>query len=73
MKTNEVNIMDDKVICILKRAVCSDEEWQEYEEKVDSEMKLSKSFVVLGKVLEAEKERKTISLSLGSRKYLIYL
>ena len=60
MKTNEVNIMDDKVICILKRAVCSDEEWQEYEEKVDSEMKLSKSFVVLGKVLEAEKERKNI-------------
>ena len=61
-KTNEVNIFDDKVICILKRAVCSDEEWKEYEEKVDSEMELSELLEDLGKVLEAanrlKKERK---------------
>ena len=52
-KRNEVNIFDDKVICILKRAICSNEEWLEYEEKVDSEMDLSELLEDLGKVLEA--------------------
>ena len=52
-KPNEVHIFDDKVICILKRGVCSNEDWQEYEEKVYSEMKLSDLLEDLGKVLEA--------------------
>ena len=38
---------------ILKRAICSDEEWIEYEEKVNSEMDLSELLEDLGKVLEA--------------------
>ena len=65
-----MDIFDDKVLCILKG--CSDEEWQEYEEKIDSEMKLSELLEDLGKVLEAAnklktKKNRTISLSLGSR------
>ena len=54
-----MDIFDDKVICILKRAVCSDEEWQEYEKKIDSEMELSELLEDLGKVLQAAKRLKT--------------
>ena len=49
----KVEIKDDKIICILKRAECSDEEWEEYEEKVESEMSLSDLLEDLGKVIEA--------------------
>ena len=31
---NKVLIEKDKVVCILKRAVCTKEEWDEYEDKV---------------------------------------
>ena len=53
LDTNKVHIEDDKVICLLKRATCSDNEWKEYEEKVDSEMDLSELLEDLGKVIEA--------------------
>ena len=36
--SNTVHIEHDKVVCILKRAKCTEEEWDEYEEKVESEM-----------------------------------
>ena len=52
-KKNEVHMFQDKLICILKRAICSDEEWNEYEEKVSSEMELSEFLEDLGKVIEA--------------------
>ena len=52
-KSNEVHFFDDGVICILKRAICMDEDWIEYEEKVGSEMSLSELLEDLGKVLEA--------------------
>ena len=52
-KKNEVNMLQDKLICILKRAICSDEEWNEYEEKVSSEMELSELLEDLGKGIEA--------------------
>ena len=41
------------MICILKRATCSDGEWEEYEEQVESEMELEELLEDLGKVLEA--------------------
>ena len=41
------------VICILKRAVCSDEEWKEYEGNVDPKMKLSELLEDQAMVLEA--------------------
>ena len=44
---------EDKVICILKRAKCSDQEWRECEEKVESEMEMAELLEDLGKVLEA--------------------
>ena len=37
----------------MKRAHCSDEEWDEYEDKVESEMDISELLEDLGKVLEA--------------------
>ena len=46
---------DDKVIHILKRAVCSDEERREYKEKINSEMELSELLEDLVKVLYAAK------------------
>ena len=46
IKNNKVFIEHDKVVCILKRAECTEEEWAEYEEKID----LLKDF---GKVIEA--------------------
>ena len=52
---NKVHIENDKVICILKRAVCSQGKWKEYEEKVESEMDLEDLLEDLGKVLEASK------------------
>jgi hypothetical protein len=52
-KSNQVHFAEDKVICILKRAMCSDGEWEEYEEKVESEMELEELLEDLGKVLEA--------------------
>ena len=62
-KRNEVSIFDDKVICILKRAICSNEEWIEYEEKVNSEMDLFELLEDLGKVLEAANQ-------INKKKYL---
>ena len=47
-------------MCILKRAVCSDKEWQEYKEKVNSAMELSELLEDLGKVLEAANRLKKI-------------
>ena len=38
---NEVHIKQDRIICILRRASCSEEEWEDYEEKVQSEIELS--------------------------------
>ena len=35
---NKVHIEEDKVICVLERAECRDDEWKDYEEKVKSEM-----------------------------------
>ena len=52
---NKVHIENDKVICILKRAVCTEEEWKEYEDKVESEIDLEDLLEDLGKVLEASK------------------
>ena len=43
----------DKIICLLKRAKCSDLEWQEYEEKVESEIDLKYLLEDLWKVIEA--------------------
>ena len=50
---SKVHYESDKVICILKRARCSNEEWEEYEDKVKSEMDISELLEDLGKVLEA--------------------
>jgi hypothetical protein len=50
---NMVHIEHDKVVCILKRAKCTEEEWDEYEEKVESEMDFEKLLEDLGKVIEA--------------------
>ena len=50
---NDVIIKDDKIICVLKRAKCSDLEWKEYEEKVESEIDLKDLLEDLGKVIEA--------------------
>ena len=49
----KVLIKEDKIICVMKRAKCSDEEWKDYEEKVQSEMEISELLEDLGKVLEA--------------------
>ena len=40
------------MISILKRAKCSDKEWEDYEEKVESKGELSELLEDLGKVLE---------------------
>ena len=37
----------------MKRAHCSEEEWEDYEEKVESEMNIEELLEDLGKVLEA--------------------
>ena len=37
----------------MKRACCSDKEWDEYKDKVDSEMDISEFLEDLGMVLEA--------------------
>ena len=50
---SKVQYNKDKVICILKRAICSEEEWQDYEDKVQSEMDIEELLEDLGKVLEA--------------------
>ena len=50
---NTVHIDQDKVLCILKRAKCTEEEWDEYEEKVESEMDFEELLEDLGKVIEA--------------------
>ena len=52
-KSNQVHFVEDKVICILKGATCSDGEWEQYEEKVECEMELEELLEDLGKVLEA--------------------
>lgn len=52
-ESSKVYYDKDKVICIMKRAHCSDEEWDEYEDKVESEMDISELLEDLGKVLEA--------------------
>ena len=50
---SDVRIKEDKIICVMKRAKCSDTEWKEYEEKVESEMDLKDLLEDLGKVIEA--------------------
>ena len=52
-ETSKIKIEEDKVICILKRATCSEDEWLEYEEKVESEIELAELLEDLGKVIEA--------------------
>ena len=52
-ENSEVLIKEDKIILILKRSKCSETEWKEYEEKVQSEMSLSELLEDLGKVIEA--------------------
>ena len=52
-KSYKVQLEEDKIICILKRAKCSKEEWGEYMEKVESEMEMSELLEDLGKVIEA--------------------
>ena len=49
----QTHFKEDKVICILKRAVCSDQEWENYKQKVESEMEMEDFLEDLGKVLEA--------------------
>ena len=51
----QTNSADDKIVCILTRAQCTDEEWKEYEDKVESEIDLEDLLEDLGKVLEAAK------------------
>ena len=48
-----VHIEQDKVVCILKRAKCTEEEWDEYEEKVESEIDFEELLEDLGKLIEA--------------------
>ena len=50
---SKVQYEKDKVICIPKRAICSGEEWKDYEDKVESEMDLAELLEGLGKILEA--------------------
>ena len=50
---SKIQYEKDKVICILKRAICSEEEWKDYEDKVESEMDLVELLEDRGKVLEA--------------------
>ena len=50
---SDVLIKEDKIICIMKRAKCSESEWKDYEEKVESEMDLKDLLEDLGKVIEA--------------------
>ena len=35
---SDVLIKEDKIICVLIRAKCSETDWKEYEEKVESKM-----------------------------------
>ena len=53
VKDNKVLIEHDKVLCILKRAECTEEEWAEYEEKIESEMEIEDLLKDFGKVIEA--------------------
>ena len=39
-ESSDVILKENKIICVLKRAKCSESEWKEYEEKVESEMGL---------------------------------
>ena len=50
---SDVLIKVDKIICVLKRAKCSETEWKEYEQKVESEMDFKDLLEDLGKVIEA--------------------
>ena len=50
---SKVQYEKDKVICILEWANCSEEEWKDYEDKVESEMNLSELLEDLRTVLEA--------------------
>ena len=50
---SQVLIKDDKIILVLKRSKCSETEWKEYEEKVESEMSIQELLEDLGKVIEA--------------------
>ena len=50
---SDVLIKEDKIICVLKRAKCSETEWKEYEEKVESEMDFKDLLEDLGNVIEA--------------------
>ena len=48
-----VEMTEDNIFCILKRSECSEEEWKEYAEKVESEMDLLDLLEDLGKVIKA--------------------
>ena len=52
-ESSDVIMKENKIICVLKRAKCSESEWKEYEEKVESEMDLKDLLEDLGKVIEA--------------------
>ena len=52
-ENSEVLIKEEQIIQKLKRSKCTETEWKEYEEKVQSEMSLSELLEDLGKVIEA--------------------
>jgi hypothetical protein len=52
-ENSEVLMKEDQIILVLKRSKCSENEWKEYEEKVESEMSLPELLEDLGKVIEA--------------------
>ena len=56
---SRVQYDEDKVICVLNRAKCSEEKWEELEEKVKSKMDLEALLKDWGRVLEtADRLRK---------------
>ena len=50
---SDVIIKENKIICVLKQAKCSEAEWIEYKGKVESEMDLKDLLEDLGKMIEA--------------------
>ena len=56
MVKNELIMREDRMICILKRDICSTEEWNEIKETVrESEIGLEKMLEQYGKVMEGYK------------------
>ena len=61
-ENSKVQFEKDKIICILNRATCNEEECKKYEEKVECEIELSNRLDFLGKVVQA-----TNSLSMNDK------